>query len=154
MNNIDNLINEYNQSKKQFQEKMKTEFKNLFIDFFQKNPEVVTVGWNQYTPYFNDGDACVFNSNADYAFATNTSDYENIEYGEYVGDDYENVWLDGGEYGDFNSELIPKHVAENVRSLRKSLGKIPDEIYLQLFGDHVTVFAHKDGFTEVEYCHD
>lgn len=154
MNNIDNLIDEYNQAKKQFQQKMKSEFKGFFKQFFEQNPEVTTVSWRQYTPYFNDGDACVFSCYAEYAFATNAEDYEKIRYGEYLGEDPENVWIDDADYGSINEELIPDHVVKNMEELRRILGKVPDEIYLELFGDHVTVYAHKEGFTVEDYKHD
>lgn len=28
--------------------------------FFEANPQVASISWTQYTPYFNDGDACEF----------------------------------------------------------------------------------------------
>lgn len=31
-----------------------------FREFFETNPDIVALRWHQYTPYFNDGDACVF----------------------------------------------------------------------------------------------
>jgi hypothetical protein len=45
-------------------EKMKSEgelaLKESFKDFFDAHPEARGIKWSQYTPYFNDGDACVF----------------------------------------------------------------------------------------------
>lgn len=37
------------------------------IPFFEKYPDV-TIWWEQYTPYFNDGDACTFRSGHDYPY--------------------------------------------------------------------------------------
>lgn len=34
--------------------------KEVFVDFFDKHPEADSIVWVQYTPYFNDGDACIF----------------------------------------------------------------------------------------------
>lgn len=34
-----------------------------FAEFFQDAPEVTSVHWTQYTPYFNDGDECKFSIN-------------------------------------------------------------------------------------------
>lgn len=34
-----------------------------FVEFFGKHPMAKAVVWTQYTPYFNDGDACVFRLN-------------------------------------------------------------------------------------------
>lgn len=128
-------------------------FKLAFREFFAANPEVNVIGWRQYTPYFNDGEACVFNCYAEYAFVSNAKDYENIRYGEYEGDE-ENIWVDDGDYGDYNQELIPVHVASNTAALRKLLSKIDDDVFLDMFGDHVQVFATREGFDVQEYEHD
>lgn len=32
-------------------------------EFFARNPSVVAIRWTQYTPYWQDGDACVFRAN-------------------------------------------------------------------------------------------
>ena len=153
MNAIEKLVAEYEKAKAELQTKMKDGFKVLFKQFFEENPEVTFVGWNQYTPYFNDGEACVFGCNAGYAFATNASDCSEIKYGEYSGED-ENVWICDPDYGDYNEEKIPETVEENMKALRSTLGKIPDEIYLELFGDHSSVYASKDGFDVEDYEHD
>jgi hypothetical protein len=51
-------INELNQKMK---EKSKELMKEAFRDFLEKYSEVVeNVYWTQYTPYFNDGEACEF----------------------------------------------------------------------------------------------
>ena len=38
-------------------------FKELFTEYFKQHPMVEQVYWDQYAPYFNDGDACVFRVN-------------------------------------------------------------------------------------------
>lgn len=128
-------------------------FKLAFKEFFDANPEVHVVGWRQYTPYFNDGDTCEFNCYAEYAFVSNAKDYENIRWGEYSGDD-ENVWVEDADYGDTNEELIPKSVSANSAALRKLLAKIDEDVFLDMFGDHVQVFATREGFDVQDYDHD
>ena len=32
-----------------------------FSEFFTKHPAATAIVWTQYTPHFNDGDACTFN---------------------------------------------------------------------------------------------
>lgn len=34
--------------------------KASFVEFFAAHPEAVAIQWRQYTPYFNDGEACYF----------------------------------------------------------------------------------------------
>jgi len=136
-----------------YKEKSQGLMKKVFAEFFEKNPEVHAVGWRQYTPYFNDGDPCVFRCNAAYAWATNTKDTGNVNYGEYEGDE-ENVWVSDADYGDFNEELIPDHVEKALDELRRFLGKVSDDVYLSMFEDHVKVTATRDGFDVEEYDHD
>lgn len=38
----------------------KKSIKDLFKAIFKKYPEVTALQWTQFTPHFNDGDACVF----------------------------------------------------------------------------------------------
>ena len=38
----------------------KEKFENMFKDFFEKHQHVRAVQWEQYAPYFNDGDPCIF----------------------------------------------------------------------------------------------
>lgn len=38
-------------------------FEPMVKEFFAANPNVIGISWRQYTPYFNDGDECVFSVN-------------------------------------------------------------------------------------------
>lgn len=154
MSKIDKLVADYEEARLQFQTKMKKEFSLLFAEFFEQNPEVNYIGWRQYTPYFNDGSPCTFRCYACIAFATNAKEYDVIKYGQYTGDDEENVWVDDPDYGGHNDEIVPKSVAENMKKLRNQLGQIPDEFYQELYGDHVVVYATRDGFEVEEFEHD
>lgn len=40
-----------------------TALKELFAGIFKEFPEVLAIGWCQYTPGFNDGDPCLFSLN-------------------------------------------------------------------------------------------
>ena len=94
-----------------------------------------------------------FRSLADCAFVSNAKDYWDIQYGHYEGSD-ESVWIDDHDYGEYNEEAIPNAVATNSVVLRKMLGKIDDDVFLEMFGDHVRVFATREGFDVQEYDHD
>lgn len=150
---IDKMNDELSEIRAQYRVKTQEIFKGMFKKFFNKNPDVKCVFWRQYTPYFNDGDACVFSSGASYAAITNAEDYESIRYGEYDGDD-EGVWVDDPDNGDYNSKLIPTPVKANAEALRRVLEKIDDDVYLQMFGDHCYVYATREGFDVQEYDHD
>lgn len=53
-------------ARKQMEETAKTAFNEMAEDLFTDNPTLVAFGWQQYTPYFNDGDVCTFRCNTDY----------------------------------------------------------------------------------------
>ena len=36
-------------------------FSDIFSEFFTAFPNIKTIHWTQYTPYFADGDECIFN---------------------------------------------------------------------------------------------
>lgn len=144
---------EMSELKATYQKRGQEIFKLAFKEFFETNPEAHVVGWRQYTPYFNDGETCEFNCYAEYAFVSNAKDYKNIEWSEYSGDQ-EDVWVSDGDCGDTNEELIPESVSKNIDSLRKLLSNIDEDIFLDMFGDHVQVFATREGFEVVEYSHD
>ena len=57
---FDDMNKEMAELKKVYQTKTQEIFKLVFKQFFESNPEVNVVGWRQYTPYFNDGEACIF----------------------------------------------------------------------------------------------
>lgn len=57
---VSQAVEAFAKTQEEFRAKMTEEFKGLFKEFFEEYPEIVAVGWNQYTPYFNDGDTCEF----------------------------------------------------------------------------------------------
>jgi hypothetical protein len=150
---FDQMNAEMSALRETYQKRGQEIFKLAFKEFFDANPEVHVVGWRQYTPYFNDGDTCEFNCYAEYAFVSNAKDYENITWGEYQGEE-ENVWILDPDYGDTNADAVPEHVVKNAGSLTNLLSKIDDDVFLDMFGDHVQVFATREGFDVQEYSHD
>jgi hypothetical protein len=55
-------------------------FSKKFRDIFKKYPNLEEICWSAYTPYFNDGEPCVFSSNHNYAeFSFHEDKEENEE---------------------------------------------------------------------------
>lgn len=150
---FDQMNAEMQALRENYQKRGQEIFKLAFKEFFDANPEVYVVGWRQYTPYFNDGDTCEFNCYAEYAFVSNAKDYENIQWGEYSGDE-EGIWIADSDYGDTNEDMIPESVIANTNALRSLLAKIDEDVFLDMFGDHVQVFATREGFDVQDYSHD
>ena len=48
-----------------------------------------------------------------------------------------------------NQKYLPSH-----QELVNKLNRIPDDIYMSMFGDHVSVVVKRDGISTEEYDHD
>lgn len=117
----------------------------LFKTFFSKNPEVTAVGWQQYTPYFNDGDACEFSVREFHVCTRTGLDFESIG-GLSDEDDEGPIFRDRDGLGD------------DVGALKASIGWLAraadDDIFEASFGDHAMVIATPAGFHVNSYSHD
>jgi hypothetical protein len=151
---IDKLNTEVEEIQKKYEQSLQELMKKIFVKFFAENPDVTCIKWKQYTPYFNDGDECVFGSYAYCASFTNAEDYQNVRYGEYEGDNPEKVWIYDPDYGSDMEATMPKQTMKNCDDLLTLLGKIKDETYRAMFGDHCIVMATPSGFETEEYEHD
>jgi len=54
---------EIEKMKKAHMKELQTEFNDIVKQFFEECPKVQAVVWSQYTPYFNDGEECIFGMN-------------------------------------------------------------------------------------------
>jgi hypothetical protein len=102
--NITNKIAEQNakieELRKAHMKSLQADFNEIIKLFFDECPKVQAVVWSQYTPYFNDGDECVFSVNEP-CFVTKNFDRESLENPyEYEDDD---------EYGCLK---VPSYVAD------------------------------------------
>lgn len=155
---FEQLLKYQRDSKKKFQTEAQKLFKEITKEFFDLNPAVKAVTWTQYTPFFNDGEECVF-SVGDPSF-TNAEgdDVENVMYGEYDGDN-ENVWVYDGymlKSDTSKNEAISRGI--NIESCVGLIYAITSaemtDVMRAMFDDHVRVIATKDGFFCDEFDHD
>ncbi|MFI5405125.1 MAG: hypothetical protein ACHQ1D_01290 [Nitrososphaerales archaeon] len=110
-------------------------FKETSKQYFKDFPFVEEFSWTQYTPYFMDGDECIFGVNADYPRMKFTGDEDSEEY--YI------PWKKPEE------EYTDKDKA--FRTLQTILGGVDDEVYKSMFGDHAKVTVNSNKI-EVEFC--
>lgn len=94
-------------------------------ELFAKHPELETISWTQYTPYFMDGDTCYFSANTEYA--------------EINGEEI--------EWDDDKKNQMEKDVEDFLDTL-------DHDTLEDLFGDHVKVTITKDGVNVEDYDHD
>lgn len=102
-------------------------FYEEFKPLFEKYPEVETVSWTQYTPYFNDGDTCEFGV---HEINVNGEDSWSLEY-----------------------HKNPLHIA--AKEFEKIHRSVDSDLFLAAFGDHVEIIISRDGKVAVdEYDHE
>lgn len=131
--------------------KVKDEGRVLLHDalkaIFDGHPELEAVKWSQYTPYFNDGDAC--------EFSVNEPRFRTAGAPDDVGDYEDGFW--DAPWGDYNA--MWHGPSEPIATAVKALGGVltdptMEEVLLAVFGDHVEVTATRDGVEVEEYSHD
>lgn len=163
---LDSLVQEISGIKKAWEEKGKETLKKIFIAFFKENPTVKGVNWCQYTPWFNDGETCIFSvrepeflmehseNGADQTKAGfYLGDYNNEENDELGDKESPNRWMSPSSYRMKELQIL-NPVCEACLKLTKALESIED-ILENVFGNHVKVTVLEDGRTITEeYEHD
>jgi len=153
---FDKLIEEQRELRAKFQATAQALFKETTKQFFDKNPAVTAIHWTQYTPYFNDGDECVFSIRDVYFTNANSEQMGDVtDWGDYEGED-DTVWSEtswGFTYHkDKNFEGVNLDDVENFSELVS--GSEMQDVMKEMFGDHVRVVATREGFDVQEYNHD
>jgi hypothetical protein len=150
MSKVSNFLKEY----KKVQELARESLMGIFVEFWEKNPEVKAVVWAQYTPYFNDGETCTFSVNDVYFTNDPAGDYEdsaNLYYGdsEQEGDDL--LWC-------VSSYSSPLPGGVDQKSLKELDGFLTmsqmEPCMRSMFGEHSEVRVTREGFTISPYEHD
>ena len=120
-------IEEIQEQMAALQEELKKETLQLlqegFAEIFQSQPDLDSIAWYQYTPYWNNGDHCRFSLHTDCLFL-------NDEYAE----DMEMPWAD-----------------EVYQKAYDLLSSITSETFLALFGDHSKVTVYRDEIVIEDY---
>jgi len=135
------LNNDYQAAKSVFAAASQKVLKEILKEIFEAHPRLNAIYWSQYTPYFNDGEACVFQvhgANIQFGFDAPSRDDCNSQF------PWDSTYADGSE-----------DAGNVVHTLISNLFcNVDDEVMLNMFGDHVTVFLTHDGTDVEEYEHD
>ena len=118
--------------------------KNLFVRtckwLFDKYPELKSFAWTQYTPYFMDGDPCVFSADV-YCFYMNGISVD--------GDDWNAEFFEKEDRG----ENLTDH-PEIGGHIQTILDSFSDDDYENFFGDHALVVVNRKGVYIHDWNHD
>lgn len=133
---LQQTIDKYLVTRKQLTEQVLEELKKEFKKFFAENPGVKMITWTQYTPYFNDGEECVFSVNEIYFFSGTKNEIESEE-------------VDCRE----DSELTIRPEGP-LSFMKNEIESIPEEIMQDVFGNHAEIIVTPDNIEIREYEHD
>lgn len=120
------------------------ECKELFV----KHLKLQSFSWNQYTPYFNDGDECIFSVNRDSL---------DIKYGD---EDFEEIsdYTIRSDYYEQERRREGKEPAEGLAAaftdISATLNTLEEDDFRMMFGDHVKVTVSAAGTDVNDYHHD
>jgi hypothetical protein len=165
---FDSLVDELAVAKAKFSREAKLLLQDAFNEMFMKYQFVHAFRWTQFTPYFNDGEPCVFRVyELTYSIGPNTL---GLPTGEYAGD-YEDGFLTeyylrvgepctvtlGSGYSyiqrKFPSTVVEEFV-KDVAALQSKMSQLADMLQ-DVYGDHVQVTVYASGTTDVdEYDHE
>lgn len=137
---MENLIKKFEELKEErtkaiekFSEGAKVLFHKISESVFKKsNNKIVSFSFTAFTPYFNDGDECIYRSD--------------LEYASFIvlDDNCNEVELDG--YYDYdlkkNSDTIVKNkqdILNGIEEFNKLVDIFSDEDIKFIFGDHVEI---------------
>lgn len=142
--NLDQFKKEQNKLSAALEKHSRAMLVDEFKSFFEANPNVTEVAWSQYTPYFNDGDECVF-SRHDFSVAGDLSNDLKKSDSNYA--DYD---IGGKEYYSEWSMSDRSPLKKSLKELERTFSGT-DDVFRAAFGDHVEVVATRTGF-KVEEC--
>lgn len=146
----------------------------FFSEFFDQNPTIYGIWWTQYTPYFNDGDACVFGV-GEFHYISDIPATGNFPWkSEFTTENYlamheddinHSIWEfptrshwvtytfnDAGNI-DYHGPKVYNPIHNNMEELEQVLYK-SSEVLLNTFGDHTMILATRGGFQIDDYDHD
>ena len=135
-----------NEMKEEAKKVAQVAFRESALELFEKHPELESFSWSQYTPYFNDGDECIFGVNID------EPDINGVEgYDIHDGMEYER---------DENNKYVkvrkrdPHEFYSAMNDVSQFLRVFDSEDFKDMFGDHVRVTVTKTDVQIDEYDHE
>lgn len=134
----------------------------------KNNPLLLGMRWNQYTPHFNDGDACEFGVHGPYfKFVDSVNPEEKDENGEVDDSQFSDSWLEAGQFGELNNKWFDEKADilnhKEITALKKTVNEATEvfdklsfmEVELKdMFGDGYQITVTADGIESEDYGHD
>lgn len=121
---------------------------------------ITSFGWHQYTPYFNDGDPCVFSASRVWVRTTDDTDEDIDTYDLEVSRSHPSLGTERWNAPERRWETYANPRNDTARFERcKALsdaieGGAFDDVLMEAFGDHAAITVTPGGITVESYSHD
>jgi hypothetical protein len=155
---IESLLKELREIQAETQKKLQKSIKELFSEFWANNPDIQTVVWTQYAPYFNDGDACVFAVHdpvfTNFRLEDSDTTVREVCWGDYEDEEKNHIsvqaWTVEKDIEDFKLNAN----VDSIKSLSSFLcSDVVSDVMENTFGSDSLVIATREGFEVQEYEH-
>lgn len=132
-------------------------FTDLTKIIFEKYPKVKSFGWNQYTPYFNDGETCFFSVNTDWIYI-NGDPADEADWISKTKITNHGTWNQKLKKYEGRTEVSNLNYDEDLSKatdeIREFLNNFDEDFFMSQFGDHVEVKITSEGISIDELEHD
>lgn len=148
MSSIKEIVDAYQKQRQSLMEQHKALFHQVVATMFEKHPQIKTIYWAGYTPYFNDGDTCEFTVHDVHFSPVELDEIDGPYYGEEVEDE------SMADFGTYNSV---HRVSDEMKADMKAFSEFMEQsadVLLDLFEDHHFVRVSKDRTVREDYDHD
>jgi hypothetical protein len=115
-------------------------------------PLIAEFGWQQYTPYFNDGDACVFGVRS--LWVRTTEDSQDLDHWSLLAEDVHPT-IGGRNWRTGQYEGEHEEISKKANDLDQAIqsGQF-DDVLQEHFGDHAEITVTREGIEVEFYSHD
>lgn len=185
---FDDILKEYSELEAELARRvelsapLRPKFHAAFQSFFDKHPDLSAITFTAYTPYFNDGDECIYGVNEpemsamgfeleswDAAKARQAAEFQRT--GEVPADvreafkgwassryDSPEAYLRSGaeKFFALSSESLQAvgAIGAEYNAIQEIVSAVPDDVMKGMFGDHVKVVIGRESVETEEYDHD
>jgi hypothetical protein len=121
----------------------------VFKHFLEENPDIAAIRWEQYTPYFNDGEECHFRLRQ---FCLEfTDDFRSKHMNEDFDAQYaeEEKWYEGEAWYVSKESTYGQSVLAKFKAFENQIRD--QSLFYAIFGDHVRVTATRNGLSVDDY---
>jgi hypothetical protein len=130
------------QARETLKEHAKDYFQEIAKSLFETYPQMESFSWQQYTPYFNDGDTCEFSAHVD----KDELSINDIEYWDATDHD-------AGKYP-YPLRKEYEHLSGPFNDVANLLARFEENDLKEMFGDHASITVTRGGIEVSEYDHD